>query len=323
MLEAPEVQEIKNAPNARRIDTHAHLVPDFYRLWLADKGVDAGGLPVPIWNVESALQFMQVNEIETSMLSVSTPGVVPGDLNEAREMARRLNEFTARVVSENPNRFGFLATLTLPDVDGSLAEAAYAFDQLHADGIVLHANSRGVYLGDPKFDPLMDELNRRAAVIFVHPSALPGNTVPGVPAYVADFLLDTVRAAINLSHTGVMDRCGNTKVILSHAGGFLPYCAVRMSMNASPESSPEDGLRILRRFYFYTALSSTKFSMPSLLAFADPTRITYGSDFPYAPAAIGTMFTKELDGYRYADHPSIDRGNAAQLFPRLAGRHTR
>jgi hypothetical protein len=78
--------------------------------------------------------------------------------------------------------------------------------------------------------PLMDELNRREVVIFVHPSELAGNTVPGIPPYIADFLLDSVRAAINLSHTGVMDRYRNVKVILSHAGGFLPYCAVRMSM---------------------------------------------------------------------------------------------
>jgi len=168
---------------------------------------------------------MQENEIETSILSVAEPGVEPGELNEARQMARRLNEFAARVVTENPSRFGLLATLMLPDVDGSLAEAAYAFDHLHADGVILYGNSQGVYLGDPKFDPLMDELNRREAVIFVHPSELAGNKVPGIPPYVADFLLDSVRAAINLSHTGVMDRCRNIKVILSHAGGFLPYCA--------------------------------------------------------------------------------------------------
>src|SRR5262245_33814420 len=261
---------------------------------------------------------MEANEIETSILSVSTPGVGPGDLNEARQMARRLNEFAARVVSDNDNRFGFLATLMLPDVDGSLAEAAYAFDHLRADGVVLHAHSQGIYLGDPKFDPLMDELNRRKSVIFVHPSELAGSTVPGIPPYVADFLLDSVRAAINLSHTGVMDRCRDVKVILSHAGGFLPYCAVRLSMHASPKSSPEDGLRILRRFYLDTALASPKFSMPSLLAFADPSHITYGSDFPYAPSAVSSMFTKELEGYGYVDQPSIDRGNAVQLFPRLA-----
>jgi predicted TIM-barrel fold metal-dependent hydrolase len=313
-----ETHENRNTSNARRIDTHAHLVPDFYRRWLADKGADAGGLPIPDWSVQSTLQFMQANDIETSILSVATPGAEPGEFNEARQMARRLNEFAATVVSENPRRFGFLATLMLPDVDGSLAEAAYVLDHLHADGVILHANSRGIYLGDPKFDPLMDELNRREAVIFVHPSELAGNTVPGIPAYVADFLLDSIRAAINLSHTGIMDRCRNLKVILSHAGGFLPYSASRLSMHASPKSSLEDGLGILRRFYFDTALASTKFSMPSLLAFADPTHITYGSDFPYAPSAISCMFTKELDADSDADHYATDRGNAAQLFPRFA-----
>jgi 6-methylsalicylate decarboxylase len=320
MLRPQGVHESRKKSNARRIDTHAHLVPDFYRGWLLDKGVDAGGLPIPIWSVQSTLEFMDANEIETSILSVATPGVEPGELNEARQMARRLNEFAAMVVSENPHRFGFFATLMLPDVDGSLAEAAYAFDHLHADGVLLHANSRGIYLGDPKFDPLMDELNRREAVIFVHPSELAGNTVPGIPAYVADFLLDTVRAAINLSHAGVMDRCRNLRVLLSHAGGFLPYCAVRLSVHASPKSSSEDGLKILRRFYFDTALASTKFSLPSLFAFADPTHITYGSDFPYAPSAVGSMFTKELDIHRDFDHGAINRGNASQLFPGLVTR---
>jgi predicted TIM-barrel fold metal-dependent hydrolase len=249
MLPPQVLRENRNTSGARRIDTHAHLVPDFYRLWLLDKRVDAGGLPIPNWSARSTLQFMEANEIETSILSVATPGVEPGAFDEARRMARRLNEFAATLVSESRHRFGFFATLMLPDV--------------------------------------------------------------------ADFLLDSVRAAINLSHTGVMDRCPNLKIILSHAGGFLPYCAERLSMHASPKSSLEDGLRILRRFGFDTALASTKFSMPSLLAFADPTHITYGSDFPYAPPAIGSMFTKELDSYRDCDHHAINRRNASQLFPKV------
>jgi hypothetical protein len=116
------MHDSRNTSSARRIDTHAHLVPDFYRGWLLEKGVDAGGLPIPIWSVQSTLEFMEANEIETSILSVATPGVEPGELNEARQMARRLNEFAAMVVSENPHRFGFFATLMLPDVDGSLAK---------------------------------------------------------------------------------------------------------------------------------------------------------------------------------------------------------
>jgi len=302
----------------RRIDTHAHIVPDFYRKWLADKGVDAGGLPVPTWSTRSTLDFMDVNGIETSIMAVSTPGVEPGKPVEARRMARELNEFSAKVVADDSTRFGFYATLTLPDVDGALAEAAYALDELNADGIVLHAHAKGIYLGDPSFDPLFDELNRREAVIFVHPSELAGNAVPGIPAYVADFLLDSVRAAVNLSMSGTMDRCPNIKVILSHAGGFLPYSSVRMAPQASPKRTLEDGLRLFRRFYLDTALASTNFSLPSLLAFADPTHITYGTDFPYGPAAVGIMFTKELDAYKDADHSAINRGNAEVLFPRLA-----
>ena len=227
----------------RRIDTHAHIVPDFYRDWLATKGIDAGGLPVPFWSVEAALDIMGKTGVETAILSVSTPGVEPGDVNETRAMARRLNVYSAAIVAAHPGRFGFFATLTLPDVEGALAEAAYAFDSLKADGVVLHAHAKGIYLGDPAFDPLMEELNRRKAVIFVHPSELPGGAVPGIPAYVADFLLDSVRAAVNLTTKGVMNRCPDIKVILSHAGGFLPYAATRIAGAISPGKLPVEAMR--------------------------------------------------------------------------------
>src|SRR5205085_9108680 len=117
----------------------------------------------------------------------------------------------------------FFATLTLPDVDGALAAADHALGELGADGVILEANSRGTYLGDPAFDPLMAELDRRAAVVFVHPAELPGPAVPGIPPYAADFLLDTVRAATNLVLHGVPRRFPNLRFILAHAGGFLPY----------------------------------------------------------------------------------------------------
>lgn len=303
--------------NARRIDTHAHIVPPFYKAWLKSKNIDAGGLALPDWSVETTLDFMRVNGIETSILAVPTPGVDPADRDEARIMARRLNDFSAQVVSDRPRQFGFYATLPLPDVEGALAELAYAFDALHADGVCLHAHAKGIYLGDPRFDPLMEELNRRKAVIFIHPSELVGNGIPDIPAYVADFLLDSVRAAVNLSAKGVMERYPDMKVILPHAGGFLPYIAERLAIMALPNKTLAEGLDLLRRFYFDTALSSTKFSMPSLLAFADPDHITYGSDFPCGTAAMGSAFTAELDAYEGADHAAINRVNAERLFPRL------
>jgi len=257
-----------------RIDTHHHIVPPAYREWLAGKGVDAGGLPIPAWSADADLEVMDANNIQTAILSVSTPGVEPGELREARRMAREVNEYAATVGAEHPGRFCFYATLTLPDLDGALAEAAYAFDELDAAGVVIYANSKGTYLGDPQFDPLMEELDRRHAAVFVHPSELPGPAVPGIPPYVADFLLDSVRAAFNLCRSGTMDRCPNIKVLLSHAGGFLPYAATRLSFFASPTGSPEDGMELLRRFYLDTALASSPFALPSLLAFADPTHIT-------------------------------------------------
>ncbi len=259
---------------------------------------------------------MDARGIETAIISVSTPGVEPGELEEARRVARELNEYSAQMVADHPGRYGFFATLTLPDVDGALEEAAYALDELNADGIVLHAHSHGIYLGDTRFDALMDELQRRQAKVFIHPSDLVGDAVR---PYVADCLLDSVEAAANLARSGTLDRCPDIKWFLSHAGGFIRRCVdTRMVPHVSSSGVVEDELEVLRRFYYDTALASSPFSMPSLLAFAYPSHITYGCDFPYVSAAEGALFTGKLDANKDADHHAINRGNAEALFPRLA-----
>lgn len=308
------------AARPRRIDTHHHVVPPEYAAWLRGRGMAAGGLPIPDWSVEAALALMDERGVEAAILSVSTPGVHLGDDVEARALARDVNEFAADVVRARPQRFGFFATLCLPDVRGSLAEFEHAFDTLHADGVVLLANSRGVYLGDKRFDPLFEELNRRKAVVFVHPSILPGlEPLPGVPTFVADFLLDTTRAAILLARSGTLDRYPDLKVILAHAGGFIPFAAYRVALAASPTGNPSDGLAQLKRFYFDTALSGSPTALPSLLAFAEPGRVTFGSDFPYAPAPVVASFTGMYEAFALDDaqRRSIDRGAAEQLFARL------
>lgn len=304
-----------------RIDTHQHIVPPTYAAWLERRGVSAGGLPIPQWSAAGALDLMDAAGIGAGILSVSTPGVHLGDDAEARRVAREVNEFAAGVVADHPGRFGFFATLTLPDVDGALAEARHAFDTLKADGVVLLANVRGSYLGDAAFDPLMAELNRRKAVVFVHPSELPAPPVPGIPPFAADFLLDTTRAAINMARAGWLDRFTDLKIILSHGGGFVPYAAERMARVCSPDGSTEAGITRLRRYWFDTALTSSPYALPSLLAFADPQRITFGSDWPYAPKARSLHFASLLDGFALtpAQRHAIDRGNAERLFPRLAG----
>lgn len=308
-----------------RIDVHQHVVPPNYAAWLRSKGVqDAGGRPLPEWSVDEALRVMEGHDIATAVLSVSTPGVrldaIQHDDAEARAMARTVNEFAATVVRDHPERFGFFATLTLPDVDGALEEVAYAFDVLGASGVILLANTGGRYLGDPDDEPLLAELERRHAVVFVHPSALPGPPVPGVPPFATDFLLDTTRAAYRLVQSGAVRRHPDLRIILAHAGGFLPYASHRLmaALLAEGGRSPADILEDLRSFYFDTALSGSPAALPSLLAFAKPGHVLFGSDWPYAPAPAVTYFTGQLDAYAALDangHTAIDRANAEVLFP--------
>lgn len=311
--------------NQARIDVHHHVVPPQYRELLAAQTTNAGGRATPDWSVDSALGLMDSIGVETAILSITTPGVEPAERAQRPAVARDLNEFCADVVRSAPDRFGFWATLTLPDVDSAIGEAAYALDELHADGVVLLANSERTYLGDRRFDPLMEELDRRGATIFVHPSHLPGGSIPGINAHFADFLLDTTRAAINMVLNGTLDRYPNLRVILSHAGGFVPFIAERIATCVPiehPDVSVESILDGLRKFYFDTALSASESALPSLLAFARPDHILFGSDFPYATAEIATRFAKNLDAY-LADHQDVDgvavnRDNALKLLPRLA-----
>ena len=307
---------------AGRIDTHHHVVPPTYAAWLKRKGIAAGGLPIPDWSLDSAISFMDKLRIQTSIMSISTPGVHLGDDKEAREKAREVNEYAAEVVGKHRSRFGFFATLCLPDVKGSIEELAYAFDKLHADGVVLLANSRGIYLGEMVFDPLFDELNRRNAVVFVHPSHLYGlEPLKGMPAFVADFLLDTTRAAVRLGGSGTLDRCPNLKIILSHSGGFVPFAAYRIAGAASPKRDFADGMEQLKKFYFDLAISGTPAALPSLLTVARPDHVLFATDWPYATDAIAEMFTSMYEGFSLSEsqRAAIDRSNAEALFPRLRG----
>jgi predicted TIM-barrel fold metal-dependent hydrolase len=308
----------------RRIDVHQHIVPPRWAAWLRAHGVeDAGGRELPAWSAAEALRVMDAHDVAQAMLSASTPGVHPvagkRDDDTARGMARELNEYTAGVVRDHPGRFGFFATLTLPDVDGALAEAVHAFDVLGAAGVILLANSQGEYLGAPEHEPLLAELNRRCAVVLVHPSVLPGPAAPGVPAFAADFLLDTTRAAYRLVQSGAVRRHSQLRIILAHAGGFLPYASHRLmtAQLAAGGRSPADLLEDLRSFYFDTALSSSPAALPSLLAFAKPGHVLFGSDWPYAPAPAVSYFTGQLDAHAALDdagHRAIDRESAAALF---------
>ncbi|OHV04429.1 amidohydrolase family protein [Mycobacterium talmoniae] len=307
-----------------RIDTHHHMIPPEYRKALQAAGIDeAGGRALPDWSPESSLQTMAELDTATAILSVSTPGTTfLANAADAASLARDLNDYSAQLIADHSDRFGFFATIPLPHIDESVAETVRALDELKADGVVLLANNAGTYLGQEGQDALFAALNERSAVVFIHPADLPGPTVPGVMPFAADFLLDTTRAAYLLVRNGIRRRYPNIRFILSHAGGFVPYASHRMAVAIMGDTgaSPADSLDDFAGFYFDTALSSSAAALPSLLAFAKPGHITFGSDWPFAPVAAGKLFAAGLENYPGLDtqaRNAIDRANALALFPRL------
>jgi 6-methylsalicylate decarboxylase len=307
----------------QRIDTHHHMIPADYRKALRQAGIDdAGGRAMPDWTPEDSLEAMAQLDVATAILSVSAPGTTflpnPAD---AAALARDLNDHSADLVASQSDRFGFFATIPMSHVDESVAEVVRALDDLKADGVVLLANNAGVYLGEDGQDDLYAALDARSAVVFIHPGDMPGPTVPGIQPFAVDFLLDTSRAAYLLVRNGIRRKYPNIKFILSHAGGFVPYASHRMAVGIMGDTgrSLADSIDDFSSFYFDTALSSSAAALPTLLAFAKPGHITFGSDFPFAPVEVGGLFAAGLETYdmNVDTRAAINRANALALFPRL------
>lgn len=302
-----------------RIDTHHHVIPPDYRHWLQRRGYDAGR-PLPDWSVAGSLALMDELGIERAMTSVSRPGVTLGDGSDAPQVARQVNEFCAELVKDRPDRFGFFASLPLPDVEASLRELDHALDSLGAGGAVVLTNVDGQYLDPVRYEPLFAELHRRGGVLFIHPTHPPGPTVAGVPPMIADFLLDTVRAACRLAQAHVMSTYHQVRFLFSHGGGFLPYAVDRLASllaYVGPDDETRHALEAqLYRCYYDTALTGTR-ALPSLLSFAHPDRIVFGSDFPFAPHPLPQEFTAAVDadpGLGDGLRRKLDRDNAAALL---------
>lgn len=307
-----------------RIDVHTHMIPPFWADALAAKD----GKPMwgtPDWSLDSAIGTMDRLGTRIAMISLAAPSVIGWTGTERTELARKVNDYGVGLLRQRPDRLGYLATLPLPDVAGTLDEIRRAFDQLGADGVLVLSNYNGIYLGDERFAPVWDELERRQAVVFVHPGNPELAPLPGIPQPVLDFPMDTTRTALSLVTGGVMQRCPSVKVILSHAGGFLPYAATRFSVLLhayAMKQVPEHALlEQFRRFYFDTALSAPD-GLPSLMAFAAPGHVVFGADNPYIGPDVQTRFAEALDsypGFAPGQLDAINHLSAEALFPRLRG----
>ncbi|MGH7091654.1 MAG: amidohydrolase family protein [Stellaceae bacterium] len=304
---------------ARIIDVHHHITPPERLADMRRRGV--GERPTLEWTLEKSLAMMDRDGVATAMLSI--PNIYQGERATLRRLARHCNEHGARIVANHPGRFGLFACLPLPDVEGALAEIDYAFDTLKADGVVLMTGYESKYLGDPAFAPVLDALERRKAVTFVHPLAPDccKGILPLVTDATIEYEADTVRAIASVLYSGTARRCPGIRFIFSHGGGTLPSLIERFHMlpRLRPEAArtlPDGPEAALQRFHYDIAQSSHRVPLKALIALVSTACILFGTDFPYRTASEHSAGLNGI-GLSAADVEAVERGNALRLLPRL------
>jgi 6-methylsalicylate decarboxylase len=324
------VGALRSQGGARRIDVHQHFVSPSFHSFLSSKNSPTA--PIPGFNTwrdfspANAVAQLDRVGIETAMLSITAPGVWFGDAAEARTLAREMNEFAAaRMVGDHKGRFGLFAVLPLPDVDGALSEIAYALDTLKADGFGVLTSYGNAWLGDPSFAPVLDELNRRKTVVYVHPTdaACCSGLLPRIPNQMLEYPMDTMRTIASLIVSETATRCPDVRFIFSHAGGPLVGVAGRLlaaemsAENLAKTPEPNTRLHHLRRFYYDTAGSANPVNMQALKALVGVAQIVFGTDAPFfdgAPQVRGL----QTAGFSADELARVERGNALALLPRFS-----
>ncbi|KAH7029922.1 uncharacterized protein B0I36DRAFT_291733 [Microdochium trichocladiopsis] len=291
-----------------RVDTHIHALPPPYIEALEAAGGDPSGFPTPQWTLEATLRSMDLANTQVAILSLSTPGIpIAGTGEAARSLTRTMNEYFGNATSlpKHTARLGFFGVLPdWRDVNGTLAELDYLYsEQKLCNGVTAYTTYGDRLLGDPLFAPVWDRLQRYKALVFVHPGTLtvaPKFIASSLAQPIVDYPLATTRTAVDLVMTQTMRRCPDVDVILSHAGGAVPFLAGRaIGGLALPEIADAVGYNALgaakdfARFYYDIALSTSAAQLHGLLDFADASHILFGSDFPYVPqAAISTLLAQ-------------------------------
>jgi 6-methylsalicylate decarboxylase len=318
------------APKSRQakrnlIDVHHHYVPPFYFSDNRERiGAAAGGRIHPgyaNWTAEQALSAMDKAGVATAVLSLTTPGVWFGDAQAAAHTARRVNEWAADLVRTHLGRFGLFAVIPLPDTESSLGEIEYAYGALKADGIGLMTSYDDKWLGDPIYEPVFEELNRRKAVVFVHPTTglCCRTLLPDVNPIMLEIPQDTTRAVVNLLFSGSFTRFNDIRFIFPHAGGSVPMVAGRMRQYAPANNRQKvpNGIEYeLRRLYFDLAGTAHPPAIAALTRLVSTTQILFGSDNPFIPLAETAEGVMNL-GFSQSDLQRVTHDNALRLMPAL------
>jgi len=304
-----------------RIDTHHHISsPGFVK---EISGRRTGQVPLMKWTPEKSIDDMDKGGVATSILSISEPSVFFGNYDSARALARETNDYGAKVISDHAGRFGMFGTLPLPDVPGSLREIEYVLDTLKFDGVCMMTDYQGKFLGDPAFTPVMEELNRRKAIVYTHPfrNDCCRNLVPDVFEPIIELGTDTTRTIASLVFSGTAAKFPDIQFIFSHGGGTLPFLVQRFLFLPTVRKDlqarvPEGVLHYLKRFYYDTASASTIYPLSSLMKLVSPSQVLFGTDFPFLTANATAMELQATGLFTAADLQAIGRGNATGLMPK-------
>ncbi|WP_341774143.1 amidohydrolase family protein [Burkholderia gladioli] len=285
---------------------------------------------IPIWDVDSSVRMMDKFGIKAAILSLSAPGIPLNDQKEACLLARRVNEHFASIIEKYPSRFGAFAALPIPFVDEAVRELDYAVNQLGLDGVGLFSNYAGSYLGAPKFDPIFEFLNDKSVTAHIHPTMAYGSSIDTfeLPPSLFEFTFDTTRAVAQLVFNGVLGKYKKLKLIVSHAGGTIPYLAKRLTYGIAIQKSltnrqPADVIGQLKSLYYDTAVCGNPHALSCLSELVGPDHILFGSDFPYLPLEVLEENQNGLmtyDGFTREDLEIIAHGNISALFPAAAKR---
>lgn len=318
-------------PHGPLIDTHQHPIPDFYKRALASVGImGSGENPWAEWSLEQQLELMDECGIEAVVQSIASPGCYFGDAGFAARVARECNEGSARMVADRPDKFGAFGLLPLPDVKAAIREAEYALDTLKLDGVCLLSHVGSRHLGQPDDDELLAELDRRKAVVFIHPLRNQAQNMPAYsyPSGMTELVLDTTRAVHNMLWNGTFVKFPNIKWIMPHGAGTIPFLTYRLSQMDYKRPDKLVGGTIaatLRSLYYDVAEICAPAPLAALMKVADPSRILFGSDYPFSrhrtPAEdlrhVVASF-EAFDGWDAGTRRGIERDNALKLLPRLA-----
>jgi predicted TIM-barrel fold metal-dependent hydrolase len=338
-------------PKHRRLDLHHHFASPGLKKRMTEVKRQGWDTFQP-WSAEKDLEAMDLAEVQTAFLSCSTPGVWLGDdfrieRDQAITLSREMNEYAARLISDHKGRYASFITLPLPDVDASLKEIAYGFDTLHCDGVGLLTSYGDIWLGDKKLQPVFEELNRRNAIVYTHPTdAACCHNLANANPLTLEWLVDTARSIMSIISEGgpgmggaaaeggrggrgaarepsPATRFSNCKFIWSHAGGALIGVASRVvgGISAAQLAAPapmNSHLYHIRRFFYDTAGSTNPVLMQGIARLAGASQIVFGSDYPFGgQAGIKGIADGLLTcGFTQDELRGIDRENAVRILPK-------